>query len=236
MAKPSAQLIAAAAALAVLAGCKMNVTAELYTSDLRQAAVNSESGLFAPGALAIEIPSVDKCAEYSERIGSVVGASIPGFTPRGCERSGMNSYLKADIEIPIIVDNESWASANSLFGVMAYLTSEEVSAEHESVVVLLRLDSSEFRALNSRLNSEFHQQFDLKDSTVSIVVNNDERRDVSIWVDDVFLNGQPVHGLGRTQATMGHRAAAEIVLSNIGTAWMEQNGWVVALLLEHPPL
>ena len=230
MAKPSARLISAAAALALLAGCKMNVTSELYTSDIRHVAVSGATDVTTPGTLAIEIPSADKCQEYAERLSRIVGTSVIGFVPKGCERAGMNTFLMASMEIPIVADEHSWRQANSLFATMAY-----VFDEGEYIIAVLLLDAAEFKSLNDRLSKEFHQRLDLSGSKVAIVLNNDERRDIEIWMNDVFYDGHPIHGFDRAQAVLSHRQAAEFVLSNVSIAWMEQEGWAALFLLEHPP-
>ena len=48
----------------VINGCKLDITQELLSSELRDVAVNATTGLMSPMTIAIEIPSADKCAEY----------------------------------------------------------------------------------------------------------------------------------------------------------------------------
>ena len=44
-------------AVIAISGCKLNVTQEVYSSDLRDVALNATTGLMTPMKMAIEIPS-----------------------------------------------------------------------------------------------------------------------------------------------------------------------------------
>ena len=43
--------------MVIMVGCKLNITPELYLSDLRDVVANDTTGLMTPMAMAIEIPS-----------------------------------------------------------------------------------------------------------------------------------------------------------------------------------
>ena len=50
------------------------------------------------------------------------------------------------------------------------------------------------KVLTARMKDKFHQTIDLASSKISLVLNNDERGDVSFAASDVFVNSDPVHG------------------------------------------
>ena len=216
--------------VAALAACKMNVTPKLYTSDLRHLVTDRTADLTTPGTLAIQIPSADNCAEYTERLSKVIGTLIIGFSPKGCEDVGMEAFLEADIQIPVLLDEEAWTQANSLFGVI--VSTEDASG---SLGVHLRLDAAKYQLLNDRVYEEFFQKLDLAESRVAVELISDERTDVAFWTNDVFVNGEPVRSSEGAKFTLSRRGTAEIVLSNVGVAWMERGNDVLVILLEHSP-
>ena len=89
--------IAAAAVLIVAADCKTNLTADIYSSDLRDT-VAGTTGLTAPATMAFQVPGTDDCPEHTAEISEVMTGIMP-FAPRGCESADMESYLLADIQV-----------------------------------------------------------------------------------------------------------------------------------------
>ena len=220
--------IAALGTLMALTGCKMNVTSDLYTSDIRIVATDQAADLTTPGTLAMQIPSKDDCAEYAEKLSAIVGPLVIGFTPKGCESAEMDSFLLADIQIPIVSGQEGWAETDTLFAIIA-----NQAAPNKDIAVFLSLDRDKMRALNDRIDDEFLQRLDLSDSRIALVLNNDERGDATIWTNGVFVNGEPMHNnsFGGIEVTIPRRARIEIVLSNVSAAWIEQHGTVLVLAL-----
>ena len=218
-----------AAGLALLAGCKMNVTPEVYVSDLR-AVADGEVGLTTPATLSIDIGSLDLCQEYAAQFKAMLSEMVREFSSRGCEGSGMDVGLAAGFQAPIVSSLEAWAAADSLYGILVSPQSRYAGY----VGVYFLVDPGRFVTLNTRVKSEFYQSIDLSSSRIKGVLNNDERTEARFTVNDVYLNGSPLQGLDRTEQTLARRHDAEVVLSNVALSALVQGQAVPAVLLAHP--
>lgn len=89
-----------------LVGCKTNLTADLYSTDLRDAAIGAAE-LTAPATMAFEVPGTDDCPEHTIKITELMTGIMP-ITPRGCESADMESFLLADIQVPILSSEMAW--------------------------------------------------------------------------------------------------------------------------------
>ena len=211
----------------LLVGCKMNLTTDIYSTDLRDA-VAGTIGLTTPATLAMQVPSTDECDEHTKQISELMQGVVDDFAPKGCERADMDSFLLADIQIPIRASEEAWLQAGTLFGLVA-------SQPHETkkhVVVALMMDRSKYETLITRMKKEFHQSVDLTASTVTMVLNNDGREPLQYRIRDVFLNGEPMH-FTETRA-LERRRQSEIRLSNVGMAHLAREGSAVGFVIPPP--
>ena len=216
-------LAVCAAAVAVLAGCKMNMEADLYSSDL-QAVAEGQQGITTPATLYLPVTSVDACAEQTAKIVAIMQGIVESFEPKGCERQEINSYMMADIQIPIRDTAGPWEKADApLFGIIAQHPEDSMDV---SVFILMNLEK--FRTISERVRDEFYQKLSLDDSAVSIVLNNDERSEISAFVQYAFVNGQPVI---TTTETARRREQITIELSDVGVAFLAKNGFVMAFTL-----
>ena len=183
------RLTAAALILAGMAGCKMDVTPELYVSDLR-AVVGGETGLTTPATLAIGVGSKENCEKQSDAFAAMLKEMVREFSLRGCEGSGTDVALTASIQIPIVATEEAWKEARTLYGVV-------VRAMDERIGVFFLVDPRLYADLNERIKKETYRSIDLDESRVKVVLSNDERREVRFTVNDAYFNGRPVQGLER---------------------------------------
>ena len=111
--------LTAVSSVIFMVGCKLDVTQELYSSDLRDVAVNATTGLMSTMTMAIEIPSVKNCEEYASKIADVMSGLIHGFVLKGCKNFGvMDSRMMMDVQIPLLHNEELWQQSDSLFGVL----------------------------------------------------------------------------------------------------------------------
>ena len=205
------------------AGCKMSVTPELYLTDLRDVAVNGTKGLSVPTTLSFQIPSSSQCEKYTAQITELMGSSFTDFTTKGCEDRGMESYLMANVSLPLIHSEEVWQEVKSLFGVVAYLG-------EESIMVVLRLDMTEYSALSERMKSEFYQELELESSTIKYVINNDSRETGIVNVDDdCFLNAEPV--VFAQELTLERRQKADVKLSDVKVAYLAKYGYAMLMYI-----
>lgn len=216
-------LLGTAMILLVVIGCELNITSDVYVSDLREVAKNQTTGLTTPATIAIQIPSTDKCDEYAKRLSEIMTGILLEFTPKTCKQDGMTSYLHSDSQVPLIGSEKAWRQSNSLFGVLVE------SQPDGNILVTIASNSTKFKVLNGRVNDEFHQKLDLSDSKITLVLNNDERNTITYLVGGVFLNGQPIYY--DEEFTLKRRHTAEIELSNVGASYLEKNEFAAPLML-----
>ena len=218
------RLIAAVLAVAGLAGCKMNLTADLYSSDLRAAKAGTP-GLVTPATLAFQVPSVKECDEYTAKIGEIMAGILDDFTPKGCQRQDMESFLLADTQMPIFASEDDWEKSEALFGILLY---DPRNQDRFGVAVVL--NTKKYSILTNRMKEKFHQTVDLSESKVSLILNNDERDAITFTVLTAFVNSSPV--FGAKQFKLNRRQKADIVLSDVATAFLEKKGVVAGLTVD----
>ena len=205
------------------AGCKMNLTADIYTSDIRDVVAGTQD-LSAPARLAIQVPSIDKCDEHTADIGAIMDGVVTDFSPRGCERVESESFLVGDIQVPLVTSKEEWNASDSLFGV--YLV------QRDGIGVAVFLNQEKFALLSERLRKQHHVKMNLADSNVTLVFNNDQREPAEFAAGGAFVNGEPVSG--PTTFTVERRHRADIRLSNVDTAYLAKHGTVGGFVLKSP--
>ena len=210
-------------ATALLAGCKIEMETDLYSSDIRSVS-DGETGLFTPATLALPISSVDDCAEDTQKIVKIMEGMITFFEPIGCERKDMDSFMMSNVQIPIVGGMEKWASSDELFGIIAQSDANEAG----KINVLLVMNRDKYDILSNRVKDEFYQSLDLSDSTISAVLNNDERGDIQYSVQYAFVQGQPVMFV---TDSLPRRGQVKINLSNVSVALLEKNGFAILLQL-----
>ena len=217
MKRNSAPIFAITIVCLAIAGCKMNVEAELYSSDLRQV-VSGTEGLTTSATLALPIASVDECEDSTSKIRAIMAGVVDDFTPKGCERQEMESFLMAEIQIPLVGSDTAWSTSNSLLGILG---NEE---ENGSIRAFARLNVDKFSILKQRVRDEFFQDLELRESKFVIILNNDERGDITFSAQGVFVNGNPMPIISNQNHELKRRHRADIRLSNVAMAYLEKNG------------
>ena len=125
----TARLITALLALAAVAGCKLNLTADVYSTDLR-AVMAGTAGITSPATMAFQVPDVEKCDEHTASIREIMVGVLEDFTPKGCKSESMDSFLLADTQMPIFNTEEAWQKADSLFGLLLVKRPDPVRHPH----------------------------------------------------------------------------------------------------------
>lgn len=210
----------------VLAGCKTNLTADIYSSDLRDT-VAGTAGLTAPATMAFQVPGTDDCPKHTAEISEVMTGIMP-FEPRGCESVEMESYLLADIQVPILDSESTWKGSDALFGLIARKLEGS-----EDVGVAVIMNREKYDLLATRTHEKFHQRINLAESKVTLILNNDERTPLHFRARDVFVNTEPVHGEREYELTRRHKV--EIRLSNVATAYLAKSGRAAGFVLAGDP-
>ena len=225
------RMTVAAASLAVmLSGCKMDVTPELFTSDIRAVAVEGVEDLTTPATLAIGVGSMDTCKKHAEKFAVILSEKVHSFSSRGCEGTGTDVKLVSSIQVPLVNEAVHLQVSGSMFGILA----QPLEQYDGAIGVYFLADAERYETLNDQIRSEFYRSIDLKDSRVKVILSNDERGETRFTVNDVYFNGQPVQGLERREHTLARRYDAEIVLSNVALSALVEGQPVATLLLMHP--
>lgn len=218
------RLTATALALAGMVGCKMNLTADLYSSDLFDAAAGTDD-LTTAAMMAFQIPGTDECEKHTAEIAEIMAGVVKDFSPKGCDSIEMESFLFADTQIPILPES-AWAGADALFGVVFV-------AEGETIGAALVMNRQKYAILTSRMKDKFHQTVNLAESKVKVVLTNDLRESVLYAVEGAFVNGEPA--LGKTENELRRRHNAEIVFSDVATANLAKHGLASVIALRKQP-
>ena len=206
--------LAALILVGLVTACKMNLTTDVYSTDLWDAVAGTE-GLSTPATMAFQVPSTDKCDEYTSDIAEIMTGIVGDFSPKGCKKDGMESYLLADTQIPIVASPEAWENANSLFGVL-------VAPQDDDIRATMSMNVNKYRTLTERMEDKFHRSVSLSDSAIIIVLNNDFRNTIEFSIGGVFVNRAPV--LGTSTFELHRRQKAEIKFSNVAVAYMAEHG------------
>lgn len=222
MLKRASAIAVAVMAIGVTAGCEINLTTDIYTTDLRDAVAGTE-GLSAPATMAFEVPGTDDCDEHATKISEVMAGVVNDFSPKGCESIEMDSFLLADTQVPIVTSDDVWNKSDALFGILAFKQDEVIA-----VAVIMNLEK--YGTLTARMKDEFHQSIDLASSKISLVLNHDEREDVDFVVENVFVNSEPVHN--PETYTLQRRHRVEIKLSDVATAHLTKHGFAAGFGLK----
>ena len=207
--------------IGLVTACKMNLTTDVYSTDLRDAA-NGVTGLTAPATMAFEVPGTDDCDEHSAEISAIMSGVVGEFRPRGCERNGMESFLLADTQVAILPSFSEWSNSAALFGIV-------VSARDDAISADMFMNVDKYEILTERMENKFHQSVDLATSAIIIILNNDSRGSIEFSVDGVFVNGEPVLATSTFQLERRHKA--EIKFSNVATSYLAKHGSLGGILL-----
>lgn len=156
---------------------------------------------------------------------SIMEGMVDSLQSKGCESQGMESYLLADFQLPILELTSAWENSDTPFGVLPQL--DEAS---QRIHVHILMDTDRFRTLNDRVKDEFFQSLTLDESTFTVVINNDERADISINVFHAFVNGQPTID---QEFTAPRRDQIEITLSDVSLGLLEHDGLYLPFSLLH---
>lgn len=216
----TAKLVFAALALVSVAGCKLNLTTHLYSSDLRDMMAGT-TGITAPATMAFEIPSTKKCDEYTAKISEIVKGVLKEFIPKGCHDENFDSFLTADTQMPIfkMAATNQESKIDALFSIVL----REQDDSESNIEITLLLDTQKYGVLLSRMKEAFSQTINLSKSKVKLVLHNDERNDLIFSVREAFLNSKPIHHKGRTYK-LARRHKVTIQLSDVATTYLAKEG------------
>ncbi len=205
-------------AVLMTVGCKMHIVPELYLTDLRDVAVNKTQNVTVLATLSIEIPSSSECAKYTRQVTQKIGANFVGFTTKGCEDQGMDSYLLANASLPLVHSVEEWnrVKHRSLFGIVSY-----ADEDGDRVGVHIMLDLVAYEDLSDDVNIE--------KSEFGFIVMNDGREADEFHVSGSFVNGVAVPYT--REFSVERRGRLDVTISNVKLSYLAKNGTTMLMAL-----
>jgi len=172
-------------AIGLLAGCKSQLTAEIYTSDIL--AVASGETLDVPILFENEVPGEENCREYGPKLAQAFAKGFSEAEFVGCAEEGYTHLVQIRVRAPMwrVVEGEaapvrSAASIGvSIDGNKTWAVFATDTALAEAIWGAMPSEISMMRAANSQL-------------ALRAEVMNDTRDPVTVAYFNAFVDGRPV--------------------------------------------
>jgi hypothetical protein len=200
--------IALIATCVVLAGCKTQISTDLFTSDL-VAATDGEA-VTAPLVIGMETGNEQKCKESADTVLIAVQSQFDSAEFIGCETVNFDTFARFRVQAEIVAYNGDAPSVTSPFSI-------GVRGEGTAYHVSYLTNPAGARAIWDALPEEMTQYKTYKlEPFLSAVLNNDLRETVSITTDDVYADGAPVQGTATRD--LPRRDQVELSMSDVTNA------------------
>lgn len=191
-----------------LAGCKTQISTDLFTSDL-VAATDGEA-VTAPLVIGMEATSEQKCKESSEPVLTAVQTQFDSAEFIGCDKVDFKTFARFRVQAEIIAYDGDAPDITAPFSI-------GVRGEGKAYHVSYLTNPAGARAIWDALPEEMTQYQTYKlEPILSAVLNNDLRETVSITTDDVYADGTPVQGTATRD--LPRRDQVELSMSDVTNA------------------
>ena len=192
----------------VLAGCKTQISTDLFTNDL--VAATEAEAVTAPLVIGLEAGSEQKCKETTDSVLIAVQSQFDSAEFIGCETVDFKTFARFRVQAEIVAYDEVAPSITAPFSIG--IRSEGV-AYHVSYLT----NPAGARAIWDALPEEMTKYQTYKmEPILSAVLNNDLRETVSITTDDVYADGTPVQGTATRD--LPRRDQVELSMSDVTNA------------------
>ncbi len=209
----------------VLSGCKIDFTGKIFLSDIARLASTPGKELTTTGIIKLQMASVPSCEEEKENISAQLNQFFLEFVPKSCENFKMESFLTGSIKIPLLSSITGWEKKTpSVFALRV-----QYSKKIGGIDLDLLLNQGQFRKLSSHLGNNFFKQLDLKESALTLEIENDQGSPRLLLASDIFLNDDPL--LGEEAFQIAARETAKIGLSDVRREHLSRFGWAPVLSL-----
>lgn len=164
-----------------LAGCKVDIEADIFSSDI-VAAMDGEE-VTTPVTIGVELGS---CEEKAPALTKAIQANFQSVEHLGCKRKDFDQLAYYRLQIPITALKAGDTKPASPLGIVALKTEDGgynviLSSMAEEVTKVWRSlpgDMTEYTKFNP-------------DPALSVSFNNDLRNRITIVTEDVFMDGTP---------------------------------------------
>ena len=213
----------------IFSACKTNLTTDLYMSDLHGIAWEGGENVTTSATMEFEIISREQCQKSANRIARIIDRYVLDFTPISCYDEGLDTFLKADIQMDVIhaLHQEEFFRNGRLFAVM--VLTESYLTDH--IFVYFQTNQDTLNHLKKKVRAEFNQDVEIEQSDIIFVVNNDLSNKIDIGVGGAFVNGRALNETSSAlyegeseKITLQRRRKAEIMLSDVETAIQAEGG------------
>ena len=194
--------------LIALTGCKTQISAELFTSDLI-AATEGET-ITAPLVIGMEASSEDKCNETAPAVLQAIKTRYSKAEFIGCEDAGWDTFARFRVQAEVIAFADEPPAPNEAFAI-------GVRASDLSFSIVYLVNRKAARAIWDALPEELteYQTYKLE-PVLFALLNNDLRTSVTVTMDDVFADGTPSQGT--VSRDMPRRDQIELRMSDVTNA------------------
>ena len=200
-----------------LTACKINFTADLYTSDLIELAKSNNPEII---SLPMEIEfQVASCEDLNDEK-RIMSTYFSDFEFLGCDINSedFSSYAKAKVSAPVTNTN---SITNDLIGFHAYFSDDRAYVYVDTII-----NDKSFKELKNYVYEQTFQELKLSESKLIIHLNND-LRDAAVWIMPSFVDSKPI--AIETEFQLQIRQKLIIETSNVSNSYLEQNFWAPIL-------
>lgn len=205
----------AAFALLALAGCRVDIHADLYSSDII-AAVEGEE-LTTPVVFGIGLP---RCDENAPPLTAALETVVPNIEYIGCERDDFDTLAKYRVPAAILDATDPSAMSDDMIGLFSIVVAKREGAYRIGSLWSSQAAQDVWNALPESLieYKRFDPQPDLR-----ATFNNDLRETIEIGTEDLFLDGKPIPDT--TSHTLDRRGQVDLQLSDVSNESFRREGF-----------
>jgi len=203
-----------------LQGCKFSLSPEVYVSDL----LDLKGELITiPTTVKLEVISKDSFTESKDRITMILQDYFGKVSKVSYEQDGFNSYYVAQVDIPIVKDQNQ----EKELGYTIFLI--RLVDNKEGIGLVLTFNRPLFNSLKDRIFKEFSQTISAEDMSLDITLVNDLKNDVNLEAQGVYLDKNPYPFM--SNYTLGRREKVNIVFSDVLRDYLIKSGDVEFIYL-----
>ena len=200
-----------------LVGCNLDLTQQVYTSDVREVAEKNTKDLTSLMSMRMPIPDSKECDKHTTTIVQIIRQYVPELKTRGCKDEGMRDFLLADAPAPIEKVKQFPYTPSSLFNVAVH------DVGNGDVLVGLSVDRLAFREMEKAMSKAFPiYKMDSSEMTIKFEVNHDERKSILFRAPYTFLNGEP--NVSSEFQEVKRRELVRLRLSDVQVAFILRQG------------
>ncbi len=208
----------------IVFGCKLQISSELYTSDIETVGSGQKKILMTNAKIKLEMPSENECIEKGGEIINILNEYFYDVENGKCITEGFDNYLIVDTKIPIMLYEEDTFQENfpekGFFSLLIYDL-------QGSYTLAPFIEQNRFLQFNSLFEEKFFEKIDADDLTLMFSVRNDSRKNIKVVGSSVYINGSPFPNSG--QVILENRQNAEFLMSKISTEYIYSEG-IISLL------